>query len=109
MVRFQCLESDSMRPQALANWAVTLGLALLLSSVQAVEAAAPSIILIYGEPLTQPIAIADWDANFQLRRGEPVHIGPAELLDRPYLDIAEFWGAEWYAYVSGGKPLDELQ
>lgn len=36
-------------------------------------------------------------------------VTPQALAERPYLELAFFWGPEWGRYVDGGGPLDALR
>lgn len=66
--------------------------------------------MVSGPGLCQPVILDDWPENLNLM--ESIALGgevkPEDLIGRPYLDLALFWGSEWVQYVDEGKPLDAL-
>ena len=106
--------------------AILLSLCLLavLAAHTTTEAAAPRLVMVYGTLLPKPIVIDDWQGigdklywgqGLVSKDGKIVDLRhtndfePSDLKDRPYLDLALFWGSEWVRYVEDGKPLDRLK
>lgn len=60
--------------------------------------AAPWAIIAHGRLLQEPIIMADWHENQRLMLATPGLGMPTNLRalrDRPYVDLALFWGAAW--------------
>lgn len=111
-MRSSSSSTDSLVKVNTRNWLAVLfvlltGLILALP----VLAAAPRIIIIHGSLLRERVVLSDRDQNlkFMLSISEPANISEDQLNNRPYLDIAMFWGPAWVAYVEAGRSLDELQ
>ena len=89
--------------------------------VARVEAAAPTFVMFYGNILPKPIVVAAGNEKLFDRQGLVSVDGKVvdlsrtndflldDLKDRPYLDLALFWGSEWVHYREEGKPLDQLK
>lgn len=84
-------------------------LATLAGAVPA-AAAAPRIVMVYGQGLPQPVILSSWEENGALlsAAAEAADIDPASLAGRPYFRLAFFWGLEWDEYVRSGKPVSKL-
>ena len=91
--------------------AVVLGLAalVLLATSTPAFAAAPRLVLVYGDRLTQPVVLDDWWENLALLLGDEQPEEVADLDGRPYLELALFWGRAWDQYVRDGNPLAALR
>jgi len=95
---------------------VSLFFALSASSTP-VRFAAPEIMLFHGRGLARPVAVATWQENHTiLLEGERrVNVDPAgnrsalPLDQRPYLDIALFWGNWWRPIAQNRTALDTLR
>src|SRR6185295_18299053 len=64
-------------------------------------------LMIYGETAARPIVVDDalgivkiFDAGADFEK--------SSLKDRPYLNLALFWGQDWNKYIDTGK-LDQLR
>ena len=88
-----------------------LGLAalLFLSTSTPAVAAAPRLVLVYGDGLAHPVVLDDWWGNLALLLGDEQPEELADLDGRPYLELALFWGPAWDQYVRDGNPLDALR
>ena len=69
----------------------------------------PSILMFHGGRLERPVHLADsWAiAEFLQRDMHPVSQGYRQGT-RLLANLSAFWGAEWSAYISAGKPVTEL-
>jgi hypothetical protein len=76
-----------------------------------VFAAAPRIMIIYGGTLTQPIILVDWQENLQLMSSvsDVAQVTPADLAQRPYFQVAMFWGPDWVQYIDDGHDPTTLR
>jgi|SRR4030095_4256942 hypothetical protein len=99
--------------QLLLRFVMTLVLALLL--LVPTHAAAPSIIMIYGDPLERPLVITrNIDGVGFLfggyDRGQSATVAVADLKDRRFVKVAIYWGGGWWKkYVEDGEPLSTLR
>jgi hypothetical protein len=85
------------------------------------QAAGPIFVMVYGNLLSKPIIIDAGNEKLFERQGLVSIDGKVvdvsytddfaldDLKDRPYLDLALFWGSEWVQYHKDGKPLDQLK
>jgi hypothetical protein len=76
------------------------------------HAAAPRVLLFWGGLLGDRVIIMDdWEANLRLLTTIDTDTGAQleDLQDRPYVEVAEFWGPRWDAYVRSGEPLEALR
>jgi hypothetical protein len=67
--------------------------------------------LISGPLVEQPVLIQEWDDTMRVMAGINDR-APAALTvptERPYYDLALFWGMEWVQYVNDGRPLTALK
>ena len=85
--------------------------AIVVASVVSLNAAAPRLILISGPLLERPILIEDWDDNARIMAGinERTVAQSEPLVDRPFFELALFWGLEWVQYANDGRPLAHLK
>ncbi len=85
--------------------------AIVLASAASLNAAAPRLILISGPLLERPILIEDWDQNARIMAGiNDRAVAQAEApADRPFYELALFWGLEWVQYINDGRPLAALK
>jgi hypothetical protein len=88
--------------------AIASALLIVLVSSSALQAAAPRLLIIYGNSLREPVLLQDWGEIFKMFTSTPAETG-LSLKDRPFLEIAMFWGPEWSDYVNKGKPLDKIR
>jgi hypothetical protein len=72
------------------------------------EAAAPCLLIIYGGPLQKPALLSDRGEIFKIFTSTP-NEADLDLNERPFFELALFWGPVWNAYVNEGKPLDKLR
>jgi len=86
--------------------AVAVSLVALLC-VTRLEAAAPRLLMVYGASLQKPVLLSDWGEIFKMFTSTPAETD-VNLNDRPFFELALFWGPDWNAYVNDGKPLDML-
>ena len=86
-------------------------LSLWLLTVTPSQAAAPRFIMIYGASLKNSVILTDWYENldFMYAISESADVTPEELAQRPFLELAYFWGPSWAAYADSGKSLKELK
>jgi hypothetical protein len=96
-----------MRRVALPRWVVFGVLASVVSVAPgdrttaasgSASLAAPWAIIAHGRLLKEPIIIADWHENLRLMLATPgpgTATNPRLLRDRPYVDLALFWGPAW--------------
>jgi len=89
------------------KFAVTVSLVALLSFTS-LEAAAPRLLMVYGGPLQNGVLLRDWGEIFKMFTSAPSETN-VNLNDRPFFELALFWGREWNDYVNDGKPLDKLR
>lgn len=92
---------------------------LLLSSVAVVSflsvrmpaLAAPEIILFHGSALSKPIITTGWEHNAVLMEAvtQVTSVSEDALKNRPFIDVAMFWGPDWYQYLVARKPVDVLK
>ncbi len=87
--------------------AVAVLLAALLC-VTSLEAAAPRLLMVYGASFQKPVLLSEWGKIFKMFTSTPAETD-VNLNDRPFFELALFWGPEWNAYVNDGKPLDKLR
>jgi hypothetical protein len=84
---------------------------LVLLAPTRVGAVGPSILMFYGDGLTQPILVyttaSNTDGFWSPRNGGPSHSLPRNLAGRRYLSLAIFWGY-WDPTVTL-KPEDASQ
>jgi hypothetical protein len=73
-------------------------------------AAGPRVMLVTGNGIQRQIVLADWAENqaIMMAATEPAAVTKESLADRPYYDVALFWGPEWAAYVDSGQSLAAL-
>jgi hypothetical protein len=111
------MEASNMRVLNSARWrrarcASFLGVvAIVLASGVSLNAAAPRLILISGPLLKRPILIENWDQNARIMGGinDRVRAQSEVPVDRPFYELALFWGLEWVQYVNDGRPLAALK
>ena len=84
--------------------------AVVLASMVSLNAAAPRLILVSGPLLERPVLIEDWDDTSRIMAGinDRAVAQPEALVDRPFYELALFWGLEWVQYINDGRPLDAL-
>jgi hypothetical protein len=96
-----------------------LGGSLLLSlsaSLAPVRFAAPEIMIFHGRGLAKPVAIASWQENQTILVSGERRINVDQsagrsvtpLRQRPYLEIALFWGTGWRQLAQSRGALDSL-
>lgn len=78
-----------------------------LAFAHAVEAAAPRFIMIHGGSLDKPIVLSDHQETmsfiYSIRHG--AEASAESLQERPYFEMAFFWGPEWFKYVGQESEL----
>lgn len=109
----------AVRLLAQTRWFVpAAGLFLRLpASPTPARLAAPEIILFYGRALPRQIAIATWQENQLIlldgarRRNvdAPNHRASVTLDQRPYLEVALFWGSSWRELAHNSAALARLR
>jgi len=64
-----------------------------------------------GNQLGKRIIIADWHENQKLMMSirEAATIEEGSLQDRPFIEMAYFWGPDWAHYVADGKSPEALR
>jgi hypothetical protein len=95
---------------------IVIAMSLVISSRSA-SAAAPTIIMIYGEPLQKPIfvvlkqgEVTDSMSTYGFFFQETGRTTPTEMSDRPYLSTAMFYSfKEWAAYTNHSALLTQLR
>jgi hypothetical protein len=73
------------------------------------DTAAPSLILVYGGSMSEPVVLRNWPENGWLLSGGATTVTSDMLDGRPFFRLAFFWGRMWADYVASGKPLDALK
>ena len=75
------------------------------------NAAAPRLILISGPLLERPVLIENWDDNMRIMAAiNDRSVAESEAVtDRPFYELALFWGLEWVQYINDGRPLAALK
>jgi hypothetical protein len=95
----------------LAPFATTVALALLLWVPT--HAAAPAIIMFYGDPLERPLFVTPrspaLDFLFFGRDSAPPVLNETDLKDRAFVKVAMFWGGDWRKYVDDRQLLSTLR
>ena len=78
---------------------------------QEVDAAAPWFVIFQGNLLQKRIVLTDWHENqrLMLSVAEAVNVSDRELQDRPYIEIAYFWGPDWVNYPRDEESLKKLE
>src|SRR5574341_1930964 len=73
--------------------------------------AAPRFIMVYGQPLREPVVLADWNENVQFMVAvRTAATGDHALLQaRPSLQLALYWGPEWANYPATPHSLARLR
>ena len=86
---------------------------LLVGLAVPLHAAFPTIIMIYGEPLSEPVFVTGNGLRFQRfsflfdnYHASPTLLG--ELDERPYVSVAMFWGGRWVRYLGDQDRLTGL-
>jgi hypothetical protein len=84
---------------------------IVVASVVSLDAAAPRLILISGPLLEHPVLIEDWDATSRIMAAinDRAVAESKALVDRPFDELALFWGLECVQYVNDGRPLAALK
>ncbi len=70
------------------------------------HAAAPRLMMVHGEPLSERIVLANHADNLTILLGEATELTPDERSARPHLQVALFWGPKWEAYVRGERLME---
>lgn len=91
-----------------------LGFSVLLiaaSPAASPEKSAPWIIILHGKLLAERIEIADWDDNLQVLASTNASrvVDPVDLPQRPFVDLALFWGSSWATYPRTPEALARLR
>lgn len=86
-------------------WALVLSGAISLVAVAAGDAAAPQLVLVYGDLLPERVVLADWEENARFMDSivSEVEESPDDLDDRHFLHLAFFWGEAWAEALAGGE------
>ena len=73
--------------------------------------AAPEIVMLHGGSLRERVVIADWSTNHRLLAGlvPQASVPESVLRNRPYFDVALFWGTEWKSHSESPERLRSLQ
>ena len=82
-------------------------LLLVFLGLVTADGAIPRVLMVHGGILRRPIVVDDWPAMFQILDSAAPET--TEPKNRPYLDLALFWGTEWIRYVENGGRLDRLR
>ena len=99
-----------MKLRAFAPFLVAIAMSGILNTRPA-GVAAPSIILFHGSRLPKPVFVADFKQNAVLMAAvtQAVNVREDTLTQRPFVEVAMFWGPDWHQYVVDRKPLDVLK
>ena len=89
-------------------------LTALAGSAGGVEAAAPRLIVVQGDLLTEPLYLTDWEANHLITLGiansqqpDTPTIDGTTLDGRPHLEIMSYW-VQWTAELEATRDPIEL-
>lgn len=89
--------SQHRRRRATVFWTLGLILAVALLTWAASDAAAPRLVMVYGELLPTPVVLSDLEENARLMASVSTRVDqePEDLDRRRYLNLAFFWGEAW--------------
>ena len=75
------------------------------------DAAAPWLVMFHGNLLQNRIVLKDWHENQRLTLSvaEAANVPDRDLQDRPYIEVAYFWGPDWVNYPSDEASLKKLE
>src|SRR5262245_39344839 len=76
------------------------------------DAAVPRLLMIHGALLREPVLLSGWKEIhllFYAPKPQSRSIPFEELRNRPFFELALFWGLDWVRYVEEGKPLKKLR
>jgi hypothetical protein len=85
---------------------VTALVAVMLVTAHVI-AIAPVVIMIYGPPLTEPVFITE--VRFFHDVNNPTRVTASDLVDRPFMKLAMFWGPDYQRYVDDPTLLSQLK
>jgi len=89
---------------------IAIALAWSMGQASPVWAAAPTLIMVYGHPMTEQVIPRDWQSNAAVIGGERLtEMSMIEPEGRPHLELALFWGPRWVEYVEDDRPLADLR
>jgi hypothetical protein len=82
----------------------------LAVGVDTADAAAPWLIIVDGSALGEPVVLDDWNENAALMSGIATRADMAlhDLEQRPYFDVALFWGPDWQSVSGDGEAINRL-
>ncbi len=83
-------------------WTVVLATAVAFLLARPAHAAAPRLILVYGDLIGQPVLLSDWHDNLFVLAADERAAEPADLTARPSLELALFWSPEWDHLIRAG-------
>ena len=73
------------------------------------DAAYPRLLMVYGKSLAKPIVVENALDVVKVIEHATDDASVSGLEDRPYLELALFWGNEWNRYMDEGKPVNQLR
>jgi len=97
----------SRASRALAGSIVATLVAILLSGHMLFAQSSPTVLLFYGEPLKQQIALTDSDAAAFTNLWTESSIKVEDMGDRPYRQVAIFWASRSNP-ANNGTPVEQL-
>jgi hypothetical protein len=90
---------------------LSIAVIVVASLGQQADAAAPWFVMFHGNLLQKRIVLTDWHENqrLMLSVAEAVTVADRDLQDRPYVDVAYFWGPDWVNYPTDEASVKKLE
>jgi hypothetical protein len=98
----------SLAPSRCFGVSAILAVLLVLFGTTA-DAAYPRLLMVYGKSLAKPIVVENALDVVKVIEHTSDGTSVNGLEDRPYLELALFWGNEWNRYMDEGKPSNQLR
>jgi len=98
----------SLAPSRCFGVSAILAVLLVLFATTA-DAAYPRLLMVYGKSLAKPIVVENALDVVKVIDHTSDGASVNGLEDRPYLELALFWGNEWNRYMDEGKPANQLR
>src|SRR5262249_44423506 len=73
----------------------------LTAWVTEADAAWPRLLMVYGKPLEKAVVVSDALGVVKIF-GQDAVVNQADFKDRPYFNLALFWGQDWNGYIEKG-------
>jgi len=86
---------------------IVAALVVFVAAARPLHAQTPTVVMFYGDPLTEPIRLTEADAAAFDNLLKPATIAPADLANRPYRSVAVFWASRSNP-ANNGTPVEKL-